>query len=84
MPGKDPYRRDADQRYLLSRLEYPAIISRIKIRWLTWTLLKSDCRRTDGSPFETAETQFDIRYPVLPTLHEKKMVVWLLDNDDQY
>ena len=68
------------ERYLLSRLEYPAIINRIKILAnldIAEKRLPQDGRIT----FKNGAEQFDIRVSVLPTLHGEKVVLRLLNND---
>ncbi|WP_285060257.1 GspE/PulE family protein [Pedobacter ginsengisoli] len=71
------------ERYLLSRLEYPAIINRIKILAnldIAEKRLPQDGRITFKSILNGTE-QFDIRVSVLPTLHGEKVVLRLLNND---
>jgi type IV pilus assembly protein PilB len=71
------------ERYLLSRLEYPAIINRIKILAnldIAEKRLPQDGRISFKSVVNGAD-QFDIRVSVLPTLHGEKVVLRLLNND---
>ncbi|MES2457413.1 MAG: GspE/PulE family protein [Bacteroidota bacterium] len=68
------------ERYLLSKMEYPSIINRIKILAnldIAEKRLPQDGRIT----FKHGSEQFDIRVSVLPTLHGEKIVLRLLNND---
>lgn len=68
------------ERYLLSRLEYPAIINRIKIL-ANLDIAEKRLPQDGRINFKTAQHQFDIRVSVLPTLYGEKVVLRLLNND---
>jgi type IV pilus assembly protein PilB len=68
------------ERYYLDKLEYPALINKIKI--LANLDISEKRLPQDGRIFYKAEQkQFDIRVSVLPTLHGEKIVLRLLTND---
>jgi len=68
------------ERYLLSRLEYPAIINRIKIL-ANLDIAEKRLPQDGRINFKTQQHQFDIRVSVLPTLYGEKVVLRLLNND---
>lgn len=68
------------ERYLLSRLEYPAIINRIKIL-ANLDIAEKRLPQDGRINFKTLQHQFDIRVSVLPTLYGEKVVLRLLNND---
>ncbi|SMD08396.1 GspE/PulE family protein [Pedobacter africanus] len=68
------------ERYILSRLEYPAIINRIKIL-ANLDIAEKRLPQDGRINFKTSQHQFDIRVSVLPTLYGEKVVLRLLNND---
>jgi len=68
------------ERYLLSKLEYPAIINRIKIL-ANLDIAEKRLPQDGRINFKTEQHQFDIRVSVLPTLYGEKVVLRLLNND---
>jgi general secretion pathway protein E/type IV pilus assembly protein PilB len=68
------------ERYIISKLEYPALINKIKIKS---NLDISEKRLPqDGRIFFNMDGhKFDIRVSILPTLHGEKIVLRLLNND---
>jgi general secretion pathway protein E/type IV pilus assembly protein PilB len=68
------------ERYSLEKIDYPAIINKIKI--LSNLDISEKRLPQDGRIFFKAEQkQLDIRVSVLPTLHGEKIVLRLLSND---
>jgi type IV pilus assembly protein PilB len=68
------------ERYTISKIEYPALINKIKIKA---NLDISEKRLPqDGRIFFNSDGhKFDIRVSILPTLHGEKIVLRLLNND---
>ncbi|WP_257667135.1 GspE/PulE family protein [Parapedobacter tibetensis] len=68
------------ERYKLEKMEYPAVINKIKI--LSGLDIAEKRLPQDGRiNFESDQHKFDIRVSILPTLHGEKVVLRLLNND---
>jgi type IV pilus assembly protein PilB len=68
------------ERYIINRLEYPALINKIKIKAdldISEKRLPQDGRMI----YNSGEDKFDIRVSVLPTLFGEKIVLRLLSRD---
>ncbi|MXV15758.1 GspE/PulE family protein [Hufsiella ginkgonis] len=68
------------ERYLLNKLEYPALINKIKIQ-SNLDIAEKRLPQDGRLLFEGNGEKFDIRVSVLPTLHGEKMVLRLLNNN---
>lgn len=68
------------ERYKLDKLEYPALINKIKIR-SNLDIAEKRLPQDGRIFFEHKGKKFDIRVSVLPTLHGEKVVMRLLSND---
>jgi len=68
------------ERYSLDKLEYPAVVNKIKI--LSGLDIAEKRLPQDGRiNFHQGSHKFDIRVSILPTLHGEKVVMRLLSND---
>lgn len=68
------------ERYKLDKLEYPALINKIKIK-ANLDIAEKRLPQDGRIFFEHKGKKIDIRVSVLPTLHGEKVVMRLLSND---
>ncbi len=68
------------ERYTISKLEYPALINKIKIK-ANLDISEKRLPQDGRIFFNTDGHKFDIRVSILPTLHGEKTVLRLLNND---
>jgi len=68
------------ERYTISKLEYPSLINKIKIR-ANLDIAEKRLPQDGRIFFNHEGYKFDIRVSVLPTLHGEKVVLRLLSND---
>ncbi len=68
------------ERYTISKLEYPALINKIKIK-ANLDISEKRLPQDGRIFFNTDGHKFDIRVSILPTLHGEKIVLRLLNND---
>ncbi|HRE97513.1 MAG TPA: GspE/PulE family protein [Flavobacteriales bacterium] len=68
------------ERYKVSRLDYPALINKIKIR-AQLDIAEKRLPQDGRIRFNESGLKVDIRVSVLPTLHGEKIVLRLLGND---
>jgi general secretion pathway protein E/type IV pilus assembly protein PilB len=65
------------ERYIISKLEYPALINKVKIK-ANLDIAEKRLPQDGRIFFDTGVSKFDIRVSVLPTLHGEKIVLRLL------
>lgn len=68
------------ERYTISKVDYPALINKIKIR-ANLDIAEKRLPQDGRIFFQGEGMKFDIRVSVLPTLHGEKIVLRLLSND---
>jgi type IV pilus assembly protein PilB len=68
------------ERYSLSKMDYPALVNRIKIQ-SNMDIAEKRLPQDGRIAYAHAGEQFDIRVSVLPTLHGEKVVLRLLNNN---
>lgn len=68
------------ERYTISKLEYPSLINKIKIK-ANLDIAEKRLPQDGRIFFNSDGHKFDIRVSVLPTLHGEKIVLRLLSND---
>ncbi len=68
------------ERYIINREDYPALMNRIKIL-ANLDIAEKRLPQDGRIYFQGAETKFDIRVSVLPTLYGEKAVLRLLSKD---
>jgi type IV pilus assembly protein PilB len=68
------------ERYVLKKIEYPALINKIKIM-ANLDIAEKRLPQDGRINFKEGEEAFDIRVSVLPTLHGEKVVLRLLNNN---
>lgn len=68
------------ERYVISKLEYPSLINKIKIK-ANLDIAEKRLPQDGRIIFDSLDAKFDIRVSVLPTLHGEKAVLRLLSKD---
>ncbi|MGB3948538.1 MAG: GspE/PulE family protein [Bacteroidia bacterium] len=68
------------ERYTINKLDYPALISKIKIK-ANLDISEKRLPQDGRIFFNTDGLKFDLRVSVLPTLHGEKIVLRILNND---
>lgn len=68
------------ERYMLTKVEYPAMVNKIKIL-ANLDIAEKRLPQDGRISYNTERLQFDIRVSVLPTLYGEKVVLRLLNND---
>lgn len=68
------------ERYTISKIEYPALINKIKIK-ANLDISEKRLPQDGRIFFNNDGHKFDIRVSILPTLHGEKIVLRLLNND---